>query len=880
MACKEVNIEDFSNSNLEDSEQGQIQQNQNDQNADGILGSDELGDYVNNLSLFDGRTEDEEYNLFLNAINSLDQEAVVAGRRLKVVPSSVFGPMADEYSSMSDPKENNTFVNDAFRGRYGSYWSTDANKTRFVFINKQEQGMQKAPFEVAFGEIRNAQVETLYGRTVEKITLHALEDKFLTNSQNYSQEMWESYVRGGLLNRSTSENIFLLPTVSPGPFYTDYTFEMTLPFSKKEMEISNYPVVSMIADGHPEYNFYMKGYEFKTKQNVVNEKSLPNMYALSSVIESENPSQDMIRLIDLNNTFGLDGMMFKWHEPGGQDELKHRNTIKKYFDVYSRRYDLAVTAGKTEYLNQRFSNVLLSSDDYSLFKQYNEKRNNFPMYMNIHFSTDRSTTFAQILKDAKISNAFISRVARQIIDTNVPAVQCFHSTETLIQQRGSPENPITINSLQQTAKRYWNINDILSQIDQDIGTIDLSNALYLGDYERQLEALSGDEFKFFKSISLNVVFAKLRELVKQKFRTLRDIMSGVPAYSETVFYRVAKFEGKSIDTRPLQNYFFPNSNEIDVLRFIDTQVKYDKEYTYVVYAYQMVIGNKYTYTNATFPTTRKAEFEVQNNPEIYLFEQEFYKFSGKVLDDPPVEPDVDITSYKGIDDKLLILLNNGIGDYHLDPIAINQNDMEHFDKIRMAKNLKPESKIRFKQETYDYVNKFEAYRIDFHPESYRDFERGLKMEIQDPMEDVMSTAASFVDRIHPNKKYYYTFRAIDNHGSFSNPTPVIQVEMINEGGTIFLLKETVDFLQSPKTTTKQARRYIQLVPNAMQTLINEEASGFANVSTAKQLRNKVILGMSEESLWDKNFRIRLTSKSTGKKIDFLVKFDYKHKEKG
>ena len=70
-----------------------------------------------------------------------------------------------------------------------------------------------------------------------------------------------------------------------------------------------------------------------------------------------------------------------------------------------------------------------------------------------------------------------------------------------------------------------------------------------------------------------IFLEKLRKLVRDKFRTYEQVMKGTPAYSETILYRVAKFEGGPNGT-PIQNYYFPNSNEVDVLRFIDTQVKY------------------------------------------------------------------------------------------------------------------------------------------------------------------------------------------------------------------------------------------------------------------------------------------------------------------
>ena len=70
---------------------------------------------------------------------------------------------------------------------------------------------------------------------------------------------------------------------------------------------------------------------------------------------------------------------------------------------------------------------------------------------------------------------------------------------------------------------------------------------------------------------------------------------------------------------------------------------------------------------------------------------------------------------------------------------------------------------------------------------------------------------------------------------------------------------------------------LQIIPNINQTLINQEASGFEDAETAKQLRNKIVLGLNKVGVWDKRFKFRLTSTKTGRKIDLNIKFVPQHK---
>ena len=57
----------------------------------------------------------------------------------------------------------------------------------------------------------------------------------------------------------------------------------------------------------------------------------------------------------------------------------------------------------------------------------------------------------------------------------------------------------------------------------------------------------------------------------------------------------------------------------------------------------------------------------------------------------------------------------------------------------------------------------------------------------------------------------------------------------------------------------------------MQGLINEDTTQFEEATTAEEIES-VLLGPEQDRIWGKNFKIRLTSEKTGKKIDFNVRF--------
>jgi len=806
-----------------------------------------------------------------------ETEIVSVGRMLRVIPSSSYGPSREYYEKNSAPENNETFVRDALRGRVGSYWTIDSKQKQFEFINATQAS---APYVINYRAPVDIDTASDFGITEEWVDISSTKGAFNNAEKKHSKQFWKSYVSGGRYNGSTTKRATiaedLKATIDKNTFYFDHAYEMPLPFSREELEKMNVPQAGLSAEVAAEYNFFAEVFEKKISEDGVLENTLPNMYAFLSELTSENPNPDFRELITLSDTIKVEDGLFTKKEGQQKFDIK-THPIGQYYDLYARQYNNAPRT-VIEDLRQKFSNVLLPIGESEMLKKFNDKREMFPMYVDVQFSTDKTTTFAQVLKDTNLSDSFVAQMAKLISGKDSFTESCQQSEETIIQKLGNG-NPKKVAAFSDVTKRAWDLTTVLAPMETGTG-ISGEDSVLLGKYENRRKHLDGKESKFFKSLMFTIFYGKLQRLIRQKFRTFESLLEGRLAYSETVLYRVAKYEG-DVSGKLLQNHYFPNSNEIDVLRFIDTQVKYNKKYTYVVYAYQLVIGNKYRYDKPDVDSyVRHATFKVEQQPSIRLYENKYYTFNSVVVDDPPIMPDINIIPYKNIDNKLLFLMNGNVGNIMANPITINHGEEKYFNNLRKQRGVALGAPIRFKAD--DQSTSFEVYRTDIHPTSYRDFAGNLLASIRTDIDFKTlqsATAASYVDTLIPNKKYYYTFRAFDSHNNFSNPTPIIKVELINEGGTIFLLKEVVEFSTQERTATKQMRRYIQLVPNVLQTLIDEEKSGFDGAKSATELKSKLHLGVVDDKVWEKDFVVRLTSRSTGKKIDFKVRFAHKHEEK-
>ena len=371
----------------------------------------------------------------------------------------------------------------------------------------------------------------------------------------------------------------------------------------------------------------------------------------------------------------------------------------------------------------------------------------------------------------------------------------------------------------------------------------------------------------------------MKTFLKNRTKTYGEIIEGQPCHAETVLYRVEKTLANESGTPTgdtIQNFWFPNTNQIDILNLVDTQIKYKKRYAYRIYAYQLAVNTKYSYGQLDVKDDQ-ASFVVTQKPEALLIEQLIFTDSHLIIDDPPVPPEVEIVPYFADGRKLLFNLKSAVGEYHLDPIAISEDDVAAHDEIRSAQKVKGDDPLRFKSD--DPVGQegfFEIYRLEEHPKEWADFRDALLVTIANNpshglTETLAASSAEFVDNISSNRKYYYTCRMIDAHGHISNPSEIYEVELVNDEGSIYMTKRIVDFMPvEPKGPSKSMRRLVQIKPALEQTIINESA--FLDVESAFQVKDIKLGGILQESPWGRKFKFRLVSRKTGKKMDFNINF--------
>ncbi len=785
---------------------------------------------------------------------------------------------------------------DLFRIRSGKFYNNDLNypmrDNEFVVYDFAEQPVTLDPVTSSKHIVNfKAQIGEPYfsGEQGENTTV---------------KDNWENSINPALItppNNPTNivgtfplENLFLDHAISG----------FKIPYEKQsdEMAGGSTGASSAVAKIQLKYNFFQKAYEFASTQLPVSEPLLPSFYCVASIIDSvKTPEKNILcdKHLTLNNHTGLslDESITKLSPPpnsNGKPTI-YFTEAGNYFDEYAYTVNNINSEPqglqKQDYvdLDNNFKNqVFQAADIVNLFTDYNDKVNNFPMYTRINFTKDRKSSIANSLKSNELFSTLIKDIAYQNI-------QSLGYQFNIGSNDGVPFVPDNDYQGIETPEelKIWDFYNWRTTSTQRIlnqTQTDNSKHVIMGNISDEYLLANEPESNTW---DIETSFDDLNQTINQKSqentRTYEEILNGEKAYNETLFYKIEKWSvnDQNDPQELLQNFYLPNTSDLDEYDFFDTQIKYGKKYIYRIYAYALVFGNEYRYEFNKLGTpdtgTNTCLFI---RPSEKIIEIPYFQKLITVADRPPISPDIDVVPYYGVKNKLLFLLKGNVGNYNLQPVSIFEEDEQKFDAIRNMLGVAPNDKINFFAD--DPNTTFEVFRLETKPKSYRDFANGKYIEItagkfdSDPCKT--ASAASFVDNIQPNKKYYYTFRAVDPHGNISNPSVVYELEISYDGASPFLVQNIIDFepeKNPPQQISRKFKKYLRIRPAFSQTRLNLEKSqlidGNGNLisaaTRASQGGNWIRLGTDDETLWGKTFKIRVVSRKTGRELDLNITFD-------
>jgi len=270
-----------------------------------------------------------------------------------------------------------------------------------------------------------------------------------------------------------------------------------------------------------------------------------------------------------------------------------------------------------------------------------------------------------------------------------------------------------------------------------------------------------------------------------------------------------------------------------------------------------------------------ADFYLNYEPTIKLVEIPLYEKTLKVMDNPTNK--LSVVPYQVIGDSQQIGFDFVYTSFveNTFPSVIDDADEEYKESYISANDLFENSYIEF--ESIAKQRYVEVYRLSSRPTAITDFKGAKIAEIDLAIEDLSQYSykgAFYDDTIKTNQKYYYLFRILNQQRVLSHLTEITEAELINDGGykyTVFNTLYEYELEQEVfNNPTEEFKKLIQLQPNLDQLMFNTDDIDY-NEAAATQIGNLVV-GASEDSIWDKTFKVRLTSKKTSRKIDLNITY--------
>ena len=273
-----------------------------------------------------------------------------------------------------------------------------------------------------------------------------------------------------------------------------------------------------------------------------------------------------------------------------------------------------------------------------------------------------------------------------------------------------------------------------------------------------------------------------------------------------------------------------------------------------------------------------ADFQISYEPFLKVIEVPLYSKTLRILDNPPNR--LNVVPYQVLDNSQRIGFDLTYNTYSEEsfPSTISEADEQYRDQYLTGKDLISDSLIT--ERTVSKPAAIEVFRTTSKPMSIEDFDGNLYKTIDLTIDNdrfYTKNAESCIDQINTNQKYYYLFRVRNKQGTPGYISEIYETELINDGGYKFALFNVIlesELGQETTTNTKkEIKKIFQLKPKLNQIDFDTTDVDFEQ-NAASQTGNLKI-GSAEDLIWDKTFKIRLTSKKTGKKVDLNITYKIK-----
>jgi hypothetical protein len=649
--------------------------------------------------------------------------------------------------------------------------------------------------------------------------------------------------------------------------YEDFSFNVILPYyTTFPYTITEHPNTTKIKQT-PNNNSVSQNYEQFT-DNKPEIYHLNYYVALGKDIKNNKTIEDLVSLGNRIDDGKLDATSVDGSYPLAEEYF---NDYSSSFNNWKADID---SSDKTQVYEKILANIVLDSKSSKAYLNPDKKRkvfnnnNKFDIYKessgDLYQILDETDNNLRLISDLYIDKKFEFKKDFKILEQYLKYAESeTPGSGSLVELTGS----IRTQEINNYELSVWMLSQSMSpQVSEDVFDFNNSNALYIGS-PTNLDTGRYRYNPFDIYIRKQILAAKIKNLQKKNFRTLKDILVDKKlCETEIIGFKIVKFgTNKNPNDVIIQTTYVENDKQ-PVYSFVDSQLRSGIQYKYDFYFYVAVYGNRILISG---------DGQVQNIPDLRIFEVPATKEpeeKAKAVPPPavisckypPNRPQVNAVPFfdHRYRDQLKFIFNKtvDISERGYEYYPINTADQEITDTIINSQKIKyiedantDPFPVRFRTEKTEAPVKYEIYRTTKVPFSYRDFEGNLLHTLGDG--ETEETA--FIDTLVPNTKYYYTFRTVDiSTGYFSNPTPVYEITMVKDSDIYYPIINIYEFKDIENSLSED-----QFFKMDAGTVPYREFRKFLQIK-----QNNLSIGKE-----GKEFKIRVTSKKTNRKIDINFK---------
>jgi hypothetical protein len=419
-------------------------------------------------------------------------------------------------------------------------------------------------------------------------------------------------------------------------------------------------------------------------------------------------------------------------------------------------------------------------------------------------------------------------------------------------------------------QRYANQRLNLKMLTEQYADINVNDDLYYLYTKNADEPLVTSNFVNDEKIMLE----QIRKEISKNCLSYKDIIDNKDTTHEALFFKIEKWFSDNPIGNPDQTFLVSKNVGTPVLEWLDTQIFNNKSYAYRITLYYAVTSIEYYFSNvSSYPDG--ATFDVDSFSKINFYKEVIFEENIDSAYYPPLPPRVHFydksSPNKGMV-KIYLELQKGEQDEH--PVEIYNEE----ERLLPTDAILDNGKIRFRYRSESA--RFEVYRTTEKPTSYTDFENNLIGTFEN---NNMRENMVVIDSVLSNKSYYYTFRTINELESFSNPTPIYEVKIIQDSDNS---KVSVKLVQTSEQDTLNTSVKSKDFKSLLKMGVSSQQLGFlldplrdanGDIFTFKNKLDQISLGLNDlddemvNKVWGRKFKFRVRSNDSGKIIDFNVK---------